>query len=86
MRLASSILVRFQVAQELGRMWKNVSMDEKDMYERKALADKERYAEVLLRRHPLSRTRERFRASMELPVETVTSLEATRNADYGYVG
>ncbi|RCN43884.1 HMG box [Ancylostoma caninum] len=35
-----------QVAQELGRMWKNVSMDEKDMYERKALADKERYAEV----------------------------------------
>ncbi|KHJ75556.1 HMG box, partial [Oesophagostomum dentatum] len=34
-----------QVAQELGRMWKNVSMEEKDMYERKALADKERYAE-----------------------------------------
>ncbi|EYC40943.1 hypothetical protein Y032_0588g353 [Ancylostoma ceylanicum] len=36
-----------QVAQELGRMWKNVSMDEKDMYERKALADKERYAEEM---------------------------------------
>ncbi|VDK53211.1 unnamed protein product [Cylicostephanus goldi] len=38
--------IAIQVAQELGRMWKNVSMDEKDMYERKALADKERYAEV----------------------------------------
>ncbi|KIH63217.1 hypothetical protein ANCDUO_06482 [Ancylostoma duodenale] len=37
---------QIKVAQELGRMWKNVSMDEKDMYERKALADKERYAEV----------------------------------------
>ncbi|KJH49154.1 HMG box [Dictyocaulus viviparus] len=36
-----------QVAQELGRMWKNVSVDERDMYERKALADKERYAEEM---------------------------------------
>uniref|UniRef100_A0A0K0DH86 High mobility group protein 1.2 n=1 Tax=Angiostrongylus cantonensis TaxID=6313 RepID=A0A0K0DH86_ANGCA len=38
---------RPEVAQELGRMWKTVSVDEKDMYERKALADKERYAEEM---------------------------------------
>ncbi|CAI4229111.1 unnamed protein product [Auanema sp. JU1783] len=36
-----------QVAQELGRLWKLVSVEEKDMYERKALADKERYAEEM---------------------------------------
>lgn len=35
-----------QVAQELGRMWKLMSEEEKNVYERKAVADKERYAEV----------------------------------------
>uniref|UniRef100_A0A1I7X8U3 High mobility group protein 1.2 n=1 Tax=Heterorhabditis bacteriophora TaxID=37862 RepID=A0A1I7X8U3_HETBA len=36
-----------QVAQELGKMWKSVSVDEKELYERKAMADKERYAEQM---------------------------------------
>ncbi|CAD6186025.1 unnamed protein product [Caenorhabditis auriculariae] len=36
-----------QVAQELGRLWKTVPQEEKDMYERKAQMDKERYAEEM---------------------------------------
>jgi len=36
-----------QVAQELGRLWKMVSMEEKDSYERRAMHDKERYAEEM---------------------------------------
>lgn len=35
-----------QVAQELGRYWKALSDEERAVYERKALEDKERYAEV----------------------------------------
>lgn len=37
-----------QVAQELGRYWKALSDDERAIYERKALDDKERYAEVCI--------------------------------------
>lgn len=36
-----------QVAQELGRFWKALGEEERAVYERKALEDKERYAEVL---------------------------------------
>uniref|UniRef100_A0A914UY26 HMG box domain-containing protein n=2 Tax=Plectus sambesii TaxID=2011161 RepID=A0A914UY26_9BILA len=36
-----------QVAQELGRFWKALSDEERAVYERKALEDKERYAEEM---------------------------------------
>ncbi|CAB3403266.1 unnamed protein product [Caenorhabditis bovis] len=36
-----------QVAQELGRLWKTVPQETKDMYERKAQLDKDRYAEEM---------------------------------------
>jgi hypothetical protein len=36
-----------QVAQELGRMWKALTEDEKGVYERKANMDKQRYAEEM---------------------------------------
>ncbi|CAJ0942075.1 unnamed protein product, partial [Mesorhabditis belari] len=36
-----------QVAQELGRMWKDMSPEQKEIYERRAQADKERYSEEM---------------------------------------
>ncbi|CCD83370.1 High mobility group protein 1.2 [Caenorhabditis elegans] len=36
-----------QVAQELGKMWKLVPQETKDMYEQKAQADKDRYADEM---------------------------------------
>ncbi|CAJ0580969.1 unnamed protein product, partial [Mesorhabditis spiculigera] len=33
-----------QVAQELGRMWKDMTLEDRDIYEQRAAADKERYA------------------------------------------
>ncbi|VDK72206.1 unnamed protein product [Onchocerca ochengi] len=36
-----------QVAQELGRFWKALGEEERAVYERKALEDKERYAEEM---------------------------------------
>ncbi|KAM3723523.1 High mobility group protein [Dirofilaria immitis] len=51
-----------QVAQELGRFWKALGEEERAVYERKALEDKERYAEEM-------------RNYKGTPVQTITSMK-----------
>jgi len=56
-----------QVAQELGRYWKALTEEERQIYDRKALGDKERYAEEM----------RNYKATGKLPASRMKVVGAT---------